>query len=94
MSSQSEATHVPVYREFLGKLRRDKNISYRDLAVKMGTPEYLLEDRVKQLQHFFNDSKNPNAGFAKAVERALDDGDGKHPLSLPPEDYGWDPSKL
>jgi transcriptional regulator with XRE-family HTH domain len=80
------ADQAPPYRDFLNRLRKAKNLSMKDLALKMGTPSELVKFRVKQLEHFFNDLDNPRAGFAKAVERALDP-----TMSLPAEDYGWDP---
>jgi hypothetical protein len=92
MKSEHEAllrTAVPEYRDFLGKLRRRKRLSYRDIARKMGTPDDLLEQRERQLEHFFSDGENPRAGFALAVIRAIDPD-----LALTPEDFGWDPTKL
>ena len=76
------------FRVFLKKLLRAKGWSYETLARKMATPEDLLQRRVKQLEHFFNDPENgcPRASLALAVQRALG-------VSLEAEDYGWDPEQ-
>lgn len=77
---------VPFYRDFLGKLRERRGLTYRDLALAMKTPPDLVEMRIKQLQRFFLESENPSAGFALAVMRAIDP-----QLTLTPEDWGFNP---
>lgn len=88
MSATTETEPVLEFRDFVKKLLRAKGISYEALARKLGTPEALVPRRVKQLDHLLNDpdDSQPRAGFAKAVEVALD-------IILPPEFYGWDPEK-
>lgn len=78
---------TPGFRDFLKKLIRSKHLNYRSLALEMGTPQDILDQRVKQFEHFFEEGGGePRAGFAKAIEEALG-------VCLEAHDYGWDPSK-
>ena len=76
------------FRDFIKRLLRSKKITYEDLARKLGTPESLIQRRVKQIDHFLNDPEDgqPRAGFAKAIEAALE-------IHLEAEYYGWDPEQ-
>ncbi len=76
------------FRGFVKKLLRSKGITHEELARKLGTPDELLDRRVKQIDHFLNDPEDgvPRASLAKAIERALE-------IRLTAEDYGWDPKK-
>jgi ribosome-binding protein aMBF1 (putative translation factor) len=78
-------TSVLGFRDFVKRLLRAKGWSYEMLARKLGTPDDLIQRRVKQIDHFLNDPEDgqPRAGFAKAIESALD-------IVLPAEEYGWD----
>lgn len=76
----------PEFRSFLNKLRVAKGLSYESLARKMGTPDDIIEQRVKQLKHFFLDEGEPRASFALAINKALG-------VTLEAEDYGWDPER-
>lgn len=76
------------FRVFVRKLLGSKGMTHEALARKLGTPESLLERRVKQINHFLNDPEGgiPRASLAKAIERALE-------IRLTAEDYGWNPEE-
>lgn len=84
----AEKSSILEFRDFIKKLLGSKKITYEALARKLGTPEDLVARRVKQIDHFLNDPEDgqPRAGFAKAIEAALE-------IDLPAVDYGWDPKK-
>lgn len=88
MSAPAKAESVLEFRDFVKKLLRAKGWTYEMLARKLGTPDDLIQRRVKQIDHLLNDPEDgqPRAGFAKAVEAAFD-------ITLPAEFYGWDPEQ-
>jgi transcriptional regulator with XRE-family HTH domain len=88
MSAPAASESILGFRDFIKKLLRSKGITYEALARKLGTPEDLVPRRVKQIDHFLNDPEDgqPRAGFAKAIETALE-------ITLGAEDYGWDPKR-
>jgi hypothetical protein len=80
-------TRALEYQDFLDKLRRRKRMTYQALATKIWgrlDPEQ-MQRAEKRLEHFFRDANEPRAGFARAVERALDP-----ELVLEAEAYGFD----
>lgn len=88
MSTPSEKASDLEFRVFVRKLLLSKGISHEALARKLGTPEHLIERRVKQINFFLNDPEGgiPRVSLAKAIERALE-------IRLTAEDYGWDPEQ-
>ena len=88
MSASPEKTFDLEFRVFIRKLLRSKGITHEELARKLGTPEHLMERRVKQINFLLNDPDNgiPRASLAKAIERALE-------IRLTAEDYGWEPEQ-
>lgn len=81
--------HNRDFRGFLKKLVEARGLTYEGLARKLGTPDDLLKQRVKQIDHFFNDPDDgdPRTSLSKAIEEALG-------VVLPATDYGWNPEKL
>ncbi len=88
MNQSSKNSADLEFRVFVRKLLQTKGITHEALARKLGTPETLIDRRVKQINHFLNDPEDgqPRAALAKAIERALE-------IRLTAEDYGWDPEQ-